>query len=47
MSFASPWITLPNTTCPTVAGSIFARETASFTLIAPSLVGATSLSDPP
>ena len=39
MSRASPWITLPTTTCPTVAGSIFARATASLMAIAPSFVG--------
>ncbi len=47
MSFASPWMTLPKTTWPTLAGSTFARETASLTQIAPSAVGATSLSEPP
>ena len=47
MSRASPWITLPITTWPTLAGSIFARETASLMAMAPSLVAGISFSDIP
>jgi hypothetical protein len=47
MSFASPWITLPITTCPTLAGSTLARDSASLMAIAPSRVGAISLKAPP
>ncbi len=47
MSRASPWITLPITTWPMLAGSMPARATASLIAIAPSFVGGTSLSDPP
>ena len=47
MSRASPWITLPITTCPTLAGSAFALASASRMAIAPSLVGGTSLNAPP
>ena len=47
MSLASPWITLPMTTWPTLAGSTLARATASRIAIAPSFVGATSFSAPP
>ena len=42
MSRASPWITLPITTWPTLAGSIFARATASLMAIEPSLVAGKS-----
>jgi hypothetical protein len=44
MSRASPWITLPITTWPTVAGSIFARATASLIAIEPSFVAGKSFS---
>ena len=47
MSRASPWITLPITTWPTLAGSAFALASASRMAIAPSLVGGTSLNAPP
>ncbi len=47
MSRASPWITLPITTWPTVAGSTLARASASLIAIAPSFVGARSFSAPP
>ena len=47
MSFASPWITLPITTWPTRAGSIFARASASRMATAPSFVAANSFSAPP
>ena len=47
MSRASPWITLPITTWPTLAGSTFALPSASRIAIEPSLVGATSLNAPP
>ncbi len=47
MSRASPWITLPITTWPTLAGSMPARVTASLIAMAPSLVGAMSLNEPP
>ena len=47
MSRASPWITLPITTCPTPAGSSFARDKTSLIAIEPSLVGGTSLNAPP
>jgi hypothetical protein len=47
MSRASPWITLPRTTCPIEAGSIFARATASLIAIVPSFVAGRSLSEPP
>jgi hypothetical protein len=40
-------MTLPMTTCPTLAGSIPARATASRIAIAPSFVGATSFNEPP
>jgi hypothetical protein len=47
MSFASPWITLPMTTWPILAGSIFALATASLIAVAPSFVAANSFSAPP
>ncbi len=47
MSRASPWITLPITTWPTVAASISARVMASLIAIEPSLVGGMSLKAPP
>jgi hypothetical protein len=47
MSRASPWITPPMTTWPTLEGSTLARATASLIAIAPSLVGATSFREPP
>jgi len=42
MSLASPWITLPITTWPTLAGSTFARATASLMATAPRRVAARS-----
>jgi hypothetical protein len=47
MSFASPWITLPITTWPMLAGSTAARATASRMASAPSRVAGSSFSAPP
>jgi hypothetical protein len=47
MSFASVWITLPNTHWPIRAGSTFERATASRTTRAASSVGGMSFSEPP
>jgi len=47
MSFASVWITLPITHCPTLAGSILARATASLTTRAARSLGAMSFRLPP
>src|SRR5215211_2528513 len=47
MSRVSVWITLPNTTCPTSAGSTPERRTASRTTAAPRSAGGMSLRLPP
>ena len=47
MSRVSVWITLPNTTCPTSAGSTPARLTASRTTAAARSVGGMSFRLPP
>jgi hypothetical protein len=47
MSRVSVWITLPNTTCPTSAGSTPDRLTASRTTAAPRSAGGMSFKLPP
>src|SRR5215207_6193116 len=47
MSRVSVWITLPNTTCPTSAGSTPERLTASRTTAAPRSAGGMSFKLPP